>query len=144
MCSTTCGVNYYGMYDGVELPAERWSCDNFKHIANNAMLSFHLSPITDIRFATACDRVNGYDVFIMDTPSWWSQANNHNVAGLTYCEEHRIQIGNADPAWDGSLSHELAHAVQDCNPLVNDTNDPQHAGWADEGISAAIDAAQHP
>lgn len=64
--------------------------------------------------------------------AWYSEQHGYEIAGLTYCPEHRIVIGTDD--WSSNaFTHELAHAIQNCDDMGQDDND-RHEHWIENGL----------
>ncbi len=118
-CVSACGLRLMA-------PAP-WSCSEFQDAEDHALEAFQ--AVTDPRFAHACTRISAYSVRVT-AGATFPDATGRQLDGLTYCEHGAIYVGNVPPR-RGALAHELAHAVQSCDP-------PDHRGWDTNGITDAL------
>lgn len=157
ICETACGMRLVSppppraIYDGGSLTYSTallpwWTCDNFNAIESQSLQALHAnaSPFDDrFELHAACDALDGVTVTVRPERAWYDDCdaghgcNNEWVAGLTDCfrGEPRIQVGNREPA-DGTLTHEMAHAIQRCEakgPAPHPGEDPDYAGDSDPG-----------
>lgn len=84
----------------------------------------------DARFKNACTLLKGWKVQLNDHTAWNyypdSSGVPETVYGLTYCDKGYSLIDNGGT----TLGHEMAHAVQRCQPVPPiDPNDPDHSNW---------------
>lgn len=140
-CITKCGLQFQGTpIDGEELPG--WECANIQRLEDQALDAYtrRVSP-HDSRFLHGCGRLQAWRVFTMKTPSWYDDWGRH-VSGLSACYNKTISVGSLPP-FQGSLMHELAHAIQGCwtlkAPDESKDEDQDHAGWHEIGVYDAID-----
>lgn len=134
-CETYCGMVFVGGFArsaqyGPGYP--QWNCHAFQVIEDGVILNF--PKANDLRFERTCEALSGWKVRMDTLPSPY--------AGLTDCDLKLTTIDFHPP--DASpLTHELAHAVQNCspNPCAHPGIDDAHACWQENGISAVIDAA---
>ena len=140
-CVTTCGLQLSG--------AETWTCPQFQQFEDLTLRAFASPRITDARFATACQRVQGIQVHVRDT-NYLDELREDagigqrpfEVLGSTQCDLGLVEIGHL--SLRGTFAHELAHVVQACTPIPppgwypTKLEGPQHAGWMNAGIQEAI------
>ena len=180
LCETACGMYLAAppptqdVYDGGSLDESTallpwWTCDNLNAIEAQSLQALNDNAARyDDRFEphTACRALEGVSVTVRRERHWWDGSdagyvgNDAWVVGLTSCRSGtpRIQVANREPA-NGVLTHEMAHAIQSCEPkgpkpLVGQDpdyagdSDPDHLNWTRYGIYAAelqvmmIDAAE--
>ncbi len=92
----------------------------------------------DPRLAKACTSLRGWAIDVAPTDKWWS--GTQWVSGQTFCPHLYFMINNALPL-EGSLSHEMVHAAQNCEPLPPiDEDDYYHSNW--EPIYPVLDGIQ--
>lgn len=129
LCVTRCGLTVN------ELPKD-WSCDDVQGREEAALWAFKATK--DPRLTTC--NLTRFHLMTVDAGSWWSFGKM--VAGLTYCDNGAIVIGNRPP-FESALPHELAHALQNCEPLppYNDT-EGFHSNWERDGIYYAIEKSK--
>lgn len=131
-CTTVCGLEL--------LEPAPWSCGDFQALEIRALTAFH-TVTHDIRFLRSCERLKKWDVMVSPGKNV-TNAQGVEVGGDTSCGQRRIFVGNPLPE-KGRLAHELAHAIQECQP-VDDGRDyfDQHYRW--EPIYAALQDAGLP
>jgi hypothetical protein len=98
----------------------------------------------DRRFQETCARVARYSLYVTEGPSFTLPEYSEQLAGVTHCQmwNPHIVVGNRNPP-ASALAHEIAHAVQDCDPRADaDSRWPRHEGWTERGIFAAIEATR--
>ncbi len=137
VCTTTCGLRLMD-------PAP-WSCEAFQATETRTLAAFDVGVTYDPRFRKiySCGALSGYDVYVHDGESFTvPQLPGRELAGATYCHERRVIIATKVVPGDSALGHELGHVIQGCKPMISDVDDPDHAGWDEHGINAAIEAAQ--
>jgi len=121
---------------------DSWDCPAVQAAENSILRAFSTLSSADGRFAEAPERLKGWQVHVVPAKAWTSEVGVR-VAGETYCPTFTVCINNDRPP-DGSLGHELAHAVQYCEPVMYPPNlkDPQHSNWGP--IYAALADQQIP
>lgn len=134
-CVTTCGLQLSG--------AETWTCPQFQQFEYLTLRAFASPHITDARFATACQRIQGFRVYVRDTDFIGDAGvGAAQVLGATHCDLGLVELGHL--SLRGTFAHELAHVVQVCTPIPppgwypTKLEGPQHAGWMNAGIQEAI------
>jgi hypothetical protein len=156
VCQTPCGMVLVSAppaqdatYDGGKdndayLPW--WSCANLSAIEAQSLQALKANAAAyDDRFepSNACSALENVTLAIRPEKRWYDGSdagyfgNNEWVWGLTSCRglpAPSIQIANREPA-EGTLTHEMAHAIQGCHakgplPLVG--QDPDYAGDSDQ------------
>ncbi len=84
--------------------------------------------------------VSGYTLQIIPG-EYFISPDGRKVVGLTYCDLKTMLVSDG-PFRESSFSHELAHAIQDCNPIhtkeYNDFADLEHENWNAVGIYKAL------
>ena len=141
-CTTECGI-----VGQMEMSDQH--CDELQK--TEMLTLWYLSQFTvnpTYRLNEMCDAVDGYHVFVRPERQW--EHRGVQVSGTTYCGPKEIYIATTESGSlrDGSLTHELAHAVQDCVPVYNEGPQPKsepqdaHWGWEKHGISNAVNAAK--
>lgn len=129
LCVTKCGLTAQTLPPG-------WSCPDMQDQESRAYKAF---KATKDRRLDVCN-LTRFHVQWVDARSWWSF--DKMVSGITYCENGSIVIGNQAPG-DSALVHELAHALQNCEPLPpQNAKEGYHANWKRDRIFEAIEAAQ--
>ena len=115
----------------------RWSCAEFKESEDFAVEQ--LTKVSDSRFINSCARLNSWKVFVQPVETWRDEYWR-DVGGLTYCVSKTIYVGSQRPL-NGSLCHEMAHAIQECQPNFDASceEDDYHKCWKRDGIFKAID-----
>lgn len=117
-------------------------CVEFQKAEDAAIASFE-KHVTDRRFATLCDKLDGWEFNIRPVGKWMRA--DSEISGATWCGADFVQVGNA-PWSKGSYAHELAHIAQGCRDTsVVNKSEPldgysDHYNWAADGIYAATDA----
>lgn len=130
ICTSKCGLKVFSFPERQDYE-HQWSCDVVQLSEDRAVLYFKATQ--DYKLWESCPKFYGISVGFHDDPSWYSPTSGFNVAGLTFCNEKRILIGNKAPGY-ASLVHELAHIAQGCVPQ-------KHEDWNDKDIYKAIDNA---
>jgi hypothetical protein len=144
MCETRCGLVLYGMLNGshVQVPSG-WTCEALQAHEDKTIAAFKF-VLNDERFQSSCGTF-GYRLFIHPDKAWEDYPpRGYKIGGITYCNpaERNIVVGLRDTPEESALSHELAHAVQDCDTRYYDPNWPDHGGWTENGIFSAIDSVR--
>ncbi len=112
-----------------------WTCQDVQAV--ETAIVRELQQAQDKRYVNCSLR--GYKLVVIDVESWWSFGRM--VAGLTYCQNGNVIIGNSPPR-KSALAHEMVHALQNCYPLgPYDEKDFYHSNWRRDGIYDAIDRA---
>lgn len=147
------------VYDG-GAPSDRatyglpwWSCDNVQAVESATLIAYqNNAAASDSRFKmhAACEALDAVEIHVLQARAWFSKENNESVVGLTHCNlgVPWIEIGNREPG-DGTLTHEMAHAIQRCDakgpaplvgqdPTYDSDSDPAHLNWSRYGINAGI------
>lgn len=146
LCTTTCGLQYDGALDGGTVPPG-WTCESIQNQEDRTMASFkHITAPDAGDFQNACKYLNGYHLYLRPADpreldagyyGYWSDYDSGWVGGETACWYSWIYVVEYPIPQGSALSHEIAHVVQNCNPLF-------HEGWLDAGIYQAIDEANAP
>lgn len=166
LCVTACGMRLTApvpaqtIYDG-GAPDDKadyllpwWSCDNVEAVEAASLEAYQNTAASfDNRFKiyNACEALDGVEIRVRSERHWFDKSNNESVAGLTHCTGFAhpwIEMGNREPG-DGTLTHEMAHAIQSCSakgptPLVGQDPsydadaDPAHLNWERYGIYPGI------
>ncbi len=136
---TNCGLKVFGPRAGEPALPESWTPDAVNYLEARALKAFE--RLADPRFATSCTRLKGWTVLVVDAKNF-NDRSGTLVGGDTDCGMGRIFIGNSAPEV-GRLAHELAHAVQACDPIGDGKIYLDvHLGW--EPIFAALAAEGLP
>ncbi len=124
VCRTRCGVELVN----VPIDAPGWTCNNLQ-IQEDEMLEEY-TRIDDIRFQSACSLMHGWRVHLGDGPLITDPALSGPLTGVTHCELQESTVGNSPP-WESSYPHEMAHAVQNCQPnkCAYTNEDDSHWCW---------------
>lgn len=142
-CNTECGMTVYmpvGADGGVH---PGWTCENVQRTVRIGLEQYAIWT-TDPRFASACERLQGYQFEVKSLTGGFPNLNvvgRPLVGGLSYCWEKRIEINGVEP-WRSSIVHEMAHAIQDCRPDGYESKDPTHSNWIRDGIVVAYEQAK--
>lgn len=139
-CITTCGVTYYGSVDGGALLDPGFDCAAVQRIEDAAIENFASYVTGDDRFARSCPALNGWYLY-MDPDHVFVDPFGRRVHGYAWCELRTMHVGSALPGFRTALAHELAHAVQFCQPFASSPTDPDHAEWRERGIYRAVEAS---
>lgn len=142
LCTSPCGVRLYGPIpepqpENQGMPG--WTCPELARAERISIDAFD-QEVSDPRFANACAALRGWALQVEPTSIWKSPEHvtldnpNGLIAGVTYCAGGAMRVGNNPPLLS-ALPHEMAHAIQRCDPNG-------HAGWSDNGIYAAIARAR--
>jgi len=124
--------------------ADSWTCDAFEQAEERAWQLF--GSVADDRFRDE-KRLKGWRVFVQNSLTWYNDANQSRVAGITYCEASSLLTGNAPPG-ESSLMHEMAHGIQRCCSQdrcsiipysIDPGEDEQHANWTHIGLRRQLD-----
>lgn len=132
-CTTRCGMRLDAR------ATQAWAtCEAFQR-REDATLEAFSWHVRDARFSPpqSCAALHGWVVYVVPGQTHWGPTGG--ISGTAGCGFRglAIQIGDA-PFHVGALSHEMAHAIQNCTPRgPNDTGD-YHANWARDGISEAL------
>ena len=136
-CTTNAGIKITGG------ESQKGWCDTVQDVEDRTLEAFkRMVTYADDRFFAP--DLSAWSVQIYNSRSWLTP-NGTSVAGLTDCYNKLMFVGSDPPAW-GSFGHEMAHAIQNCEPkppLEYDPNDPQvehHSNWGP--IYAALKDAQ--
>jgi hypothetical protein len=174
ICQTACGMRLVSVaaqdvYDGGQSDdianyLEPWyTCENFQAVEDLsiAALNKYAAPF-DPRFKSyaACHALDGVEVTVLPVKRWYDgtdagyAGNNKWVVGITYCEggSPTIDLAAYTPAM-GFMTHEMAHAIQRCNPLgpvptvgtdpsYDADSEPTHLNWGRYRINSAIAAVE--
>lgn len=145
ICVTRCGLTFQGVIDG-SAPPEGWSCDAIQDQEDSALEAF--KSVTDPKFGTdVCSRFQGYQIWMhTDEIRYVSKYDGKWNLGESWCWENQ----SSDGFWGrhmlvaktqqpklGSMSHELAHIAQRCEPA-------DHSDWTQYNIWDAVEKAQEP
>lgn len=145
VCKTRCGLEFRGMTDSSPVPYG-WECDAFQRAEDVTLEAFGAQVVNDERFrpAAACGAVSQFRVFLHPEEFWFSPEHGVDIGGVTYCHAvpPGLVVGMSNTPQGGALAHELAHAIQGCDPRFSDPTDPMHAGWYENGIVSAIDSVR--
>ncbi len=121
-CRSACGLL-------VEYPVSQQWCTSLQTAEDRTLKAFVRIALTDARFGGACSALQDYTVEVLETPSFVRAWDRYHISGQTSCDIRRIVVGSDLPA-RGALPHELAHAVQRCQPQGPIAAvDPDHSNW---------------
>lgn len=133
---TSCGVSAM-----TPLPSA-WTLAAVQDVETRALRA--LGSLSDSRFWSGCTRLRGWQVVVIDAATWESPEHRTPtnplgvISGYTHCPSESIFVGNVAPV-AGVLAHELAHAIQGCEPVDDGRNYlDSHYLW--EPIYAALRA----
>lgn len=137
---TKCGLSVVALASS-PLPGA-WTLDAAQDVETRALRA--LGSLSDSRFWSGCTRLRGWQVVVIDAAAWESPEHRTAtnplgvISGYTHCPSESIFVGNAAPV-AGVLAHELAHAIQGCEPVDDGRNYlDSHYLW--EPIYAALRA----
>lgn len=146
-CTTFCGLQL--------LEPSEWTCDEFNdamHVAIKELTYEWDGGVRDYRFADVCYRIQGYQITVRPVSYWINPDDGFETTGTTSCWNAEIELTNQAPL-KGSFAHELAHAIQNCEPKSipcktnqlkdGGTFDMMHNCWVEDGIFSAIDRYQN-
>lgn len=141
-CQTTCGMFFVGPFptpDRYTLDAPEWSCGALQAVESGIIARFPAA--NDGRFRAVCPLLYGW-VVRMNPKRSWIDPNWGEVDGLTDCRLGETVIGNKAPD-RSALPHEMAHAVQNCQPnaCAHPGVDDQHWCWSENGVYLAAASA---
>lgn len=107
-------------------------CDEIQGVEDRVFEAFRSVVPYDARFGSSKARVKGWAVVVVDALVW-SNAGGGNVLGQTDCDNRVIYVNNNRPA-TSPFGHELAHAIQNCQPtepwvLNGNAQDYYHSNW---------------
>jgi hypothetical protein len=135
-CVSECGMIL------LEPTTSSWTCKAFQDTETRALAMFKAHS-KDARLWQCGNKLNGYYVVEKDVQDWFDHGNGVPVVGLTNCDERTITVAWMAPEY-GALTHEMAHALQGCQPLppFDDTDFDHwaHSNWLRDGIYEAIEA----
>lgn len=110
-------------------------CSDLDVTEARAMRAFKVVAAQDPRFATACEQVSGWKITVHDTPAiLYPEGFGVFVRGYSKCFDtpgvpvHETNVGSPSSG-NGALAHEMAHMVQNCQPLPPEGRDPHHSNW---------------
>lgn len=145
VCTTTYGLQIIGPVppmDSKYVGTRGWECDDVDRVETEIVLAFRDMVTEDNRFfGETWTGWEGYRVRVRPTIEWMDPQlhQDETLYGETWCDSHYIEVNDAPPQ-AGTLAHELAHAIQNCDPKgPKDKKDPYHSNWNSEGIYNAID-----
>lgn len=122
-CVTHCGIDIF---------QAKYRCEEYQFAEDETLREFLFT--NDKRLHTCA--VNDWRVEVQPTINF--QSYGEQVSGRTVCESKVMYVNSHLPN-RSSWSHEMAHAMQNCDPLRPlDSSDYYHSNWADGGIYAAI------
>lgn len=145
LCKTKCGLSFDGVTDGGTVPPG-WTCDAIQKQEDRTLAAFKTITPDAGDFQNACKYFPGYHLYLVpDDPSqldagYYAYKSDYDsgwVGGETACWYSWILVASTPQPRGSAFSHELAHVVQNCVPLL-------HEGWGDAGIYSAIDKADKP
>ena len=123
-CITQCGVLVFNALH---------PCDEYQFAEDVTLREFQF--VTDARLHTCT--LKGWHVEVQPSENF-KGVYGAEVSGQTLCEADTMYVNNRLPN-QSSLSHELAHALQACEPKGTiDPTDRYHSGWITQGIYDAI------
>jgi hypothetical protein len=133
-----------------------WTFENVQAMEDQSIQGYAAFVMDhDPRFEAnaACKALSGVEVEIRTEPYWNDPGNGGEaVTGLTHCAGEVtpwIEMGGDHAPNSGTLTHEMAHAIQRCSPIgpfpmantdptYENDGDPQHENWGRDGIYSAI------
>lgn len=107
-------------------------CDEVQGVEDRIHEAFRTLGDFDPRFKSSIERTRGYKVFVSAEAIWDTPTGP--AIGQTFCDTRTIRLNNNRPA-SNTLGHELAHAVQGCEPtqpwdLSGGVQTYYHSNWA--------------
>lgn len=122
-CVTRCGIDILNA---------KYSCEEYQFAEDVTLREFLL---TDDPRLYVC-KLGDWRVEIQSGETFTSLGEK--VSGRAICGENVMYVNGLLPN-RSSLSHEMAHAAQNCEPKPPfDPNDYYHSNWTDGGIYGAI------
>lgn len=106
-------------------PEDYWTCENLQNAENEIIETYaqliqpELETSGNFKADTMCDHLYGYTVKV--APTWHFEFGSDDLLGLTQCIRKLVVVNNL-PWHMSSLTHELAHVIQDCGALPPDEN----------------------
>lgn len=123
-------------------PLAGWSCDAFRHASDKAIAGY--KTVADQRFYAPS--LKSWKLVTFNVAFGYLPGTTTKAAGITDCYGREIHVNNQKPLV-GPMAHEMAHAIQNCDPLVmKETQDADqyHAGWYSRGIWQALSVIEEP
>lgn len=110
---------------------ETWDCRSAQRVEDQTFKVFSHLGTADARFNYSMARTHGWRVVVHKEMYW--AADGAVVSGQTDCPNRIIHVNGTTPN-NSSFGHELAHAVQMCEParpwkLDGDVQDFYHSNW---------------
>lgn len=134
-CVTRCGLRLAGDVPHIDDGAQ-WTCAELQRTEDAVLAAFD-HQVSDDRFRNACERISGWVVVVRPTVFVDS-----TVGGRAHCASGVLEVGALSPL-NSTLPHELAHAVQSCQPLAPvESSDPDHSNWQRDGIASALEEVE--
>lgn len=119
-CRTTCGLQV------LESPQAPAFCARLQAAEDRIVSKLTQLVTVDARFADPCKAVRGWRVQVAGVESW--DGGTQAVSGQTFCPDLLMVVNNEAPL-EGSLAHEIVHAVQRCAPMPPIEEDYYHSNW---------------
>ncbi len=118
-CATKSGIQ-------ILAPAPLGFCDEIQGVEDRTLEAFKKVVPFDGRFTQVA--FPQWKIHVIDAETWVDEAGV-SVVGQTYCERFTVCLNNNRPA-TGAFGHELAHVIQNCEPLQPwDLKDFYHSNW---------------
>lgn len=131
-------ITQCGMEVVTKLP-DGWLAEDLQAIEDLSLV--HFTRVEDARFEDTCATLRYTKLQFVAGDTFMSPYHdNVSVYGETHCLDSRILLSSRAPHLS-SLSHEIAHMVQTCQPhdCVHEYgDDPDHLCWTDSGIFKTI------
>jgi hypothetical protein len=136
-CKTACGLLVRN-----PVPAN-WTCPRIQETEDLARRMFKYYA-KDQRLVGSCESLARYELQVVNE-DWWTEPDGAQVSGRTFCFSGQVKVNKRNPN-QSSLSHEMAHILQDCDPTSPwrpcTEQDPHaceyHSNWDNLGIYEAI------
>jgi hypothetical protein len=157
-CKTRCGLTYVNNISKYPAGYESYpklSCEEFQKAETEILEAFD-TYVKDPRFKkgwglymsnpfskNSCSALQGWNVTFQNIDNWIEKDVNGidgpvAVYGTAWCDPKQIFVNNK-PWRMGSLTHELAHAIQECNGRnFKEKKDPGHSDWFADDIYTTI------
>lgn len=128
-CVTDCGM--------IVQDLKGYTCEGVQDVETRTVLA--LRKTADPRLQkTDCSLLKGVKLEFMDTERW-VEPDGMDVRGRYFCGPRVMRVGK-DPCClrHSSMSHEIAHVLQDCVSLPPYGDDPAHSNWVELGLYDAF------
>jgi hypothetical protein len=145
---TRCELILAGNWDGTE-GSNFLDINGLKEAESRFLAAVPLVSDKSVNKAdNACRMLHGVKVFVANTQNFIHPWTLEKVSGYANCGGRNLVIGTPPSGrWaDSSLTHELFHIAQGCEPIqpATDGQDSDHANWVRDGIINAIHKVEDP